>query len=120
MNCYCAVLCCTVVSPVPKDQPWHCFSFIMCRVACRDADIVSLGLTAFAALMGDAGAAAGEPLESYRATTESTGVPELSPLGRQAFDLSYSPVVQMLRSSAVQAREGQSVRVSLILLLFTQ
>ncbi|CAM9942981.1 unnamed protein product, partial [Ectocarpus sp. 6 AP-2014] len=49
----------------------------------RDADIVSLGLTVFAALMGDSGAAAGEPLESYRATTESTGVPELSPLGRQ-------------------------------------
>lgn len=59
-----------------------------CRVACyrfffgRDADIVSIGLTVFAALMGDAGAAAGEPLESYRATTESTGVPELTPLGR--------------------------------------
>ncbi|CAM9786700.1 unnamed protein product, partial [Ectocarpus fasciculatus] len=50
----------------------------------RDADIVSLGLTVFAALMGDSGAAAGEPLESYRATTESTGVPELSPLGRQS------------------------------------
>lgn len=48
----------------------------------RDADIVSLGLTVFAALMGDSGAAAGEPLESYRATNESTGVPELSPLGR--------------------------------------
>lgn len=32
--------------------------------------------------MGDAGAASGEPLESYRATHESTGVPELSPLGR--------------------------------------
>lgn len=48
----------------------------------RDADIVSMGLTAFAALMGDAGAAAGEPLESYRATNESTGMPELSPLGR--------------------------------------
>lgn len=44
---------------------------------------MSLGLTVFAALMGDSGAAAGEPLESYRATTESTGVPELSPLGRQ-------------------------------------
>lgn len=44
---------------------------------------MSLGLTAFASLMGDAGAAAGEPLESYRATNESTGVPELSPLGRR-------------------------------------
>lgn len=43
---------------------------------------MSLGLTIFAALMGDSGAAAGEPLESYRATNESTGVPELSPLGR--------------------------------------
>lgn len=43
---------------------------------------MSLGLTVFAALMGDSGAAAGEPLESYRATNESTGVPELSPLGR--------------------------------------
>lgn len=93
----------------------------MCRVACRDADIVSLGLTAFAALMGDAGAAAGEPLESYRATTESTGVPELSPLGRQAFDLSYwHAVVYTVCASAVQAREGQSVRLRLVFSLCMQ
>lgn len=54
---------------------------------------MSLGLTAFAALMGDAGAAAGEPLESYRATTESTGVPELSPLGRQALIIAPTPTI---------------------------
>lgn len=52
-----------------------------------------MGLTIFAALMGDAGAAAGEPLESYRATTESTGVPELSPLGRQDIDCLSAAVV---------------------------
>ncbi|CAM9694572.1 unnamed protein product, partial [Ectocarpus sp. 12 AP-2014] len=61
----------------------------------RDADIVSLGLTVFAALMGDSGAAAGEPLESYRATTESTGVPELSPLGRQV-DIDTASIDLML------------------------
>lgn len=51
---------------------------------------MSLGLTAFASLMGDAGAAAGEPLESFRATAESTGLPDLSPLGRQVFFVTLS------------------------------
>lgn len=68
---------------------------------------MSLGLTAFAALMGDAGAAAGEPLESYRATTESTGVPELSPLGRQA-------LAQML-SSPMHACRSATYRICYIL-----
>lgn len=54
---------------------------------CRDADIVSLGLTAFASFMGDSGAAAGEPLESFRATAESTGLPDLSALGRQELNI---------------------------------
>lgn len=70
---------CTI--DVIKHETLCCVLFCFCSH--RDADIVSLGLTVFAALMGDSGAAAGEPLESYRATNESTGVPELSPLGRQ-------------------------------------
>lgn len=62
----------------------------------RDTDMVSLGLTAFAALMGDAGAASGEPLESYRATTETTGVPDLSPLGRYTAFFLYTIDITLL------------------------
>ncbi len=75
---FCCALLCGGGGTALYDMAWHG----------RDADIVSLGLTVFAALMGDSGAAAGEPLESYRATNESTGVPELSPLGRYAKPLS--------------------------------
>lgn len=60
--------------------------------------------------MGDAGAAAGEPLESYRATTESTGVPELSPLGRQASDLSNAHAVVSLLRASTMSSPGRATR----------